>query len=114
MASFWYYLELFLVAFNVVILLYFIALNSYYLFLSTLSTIQLIKFKKRRMSRYRDIKKSPILPTVSILSPAYNEEMTIVESVTALLKVDYPKMEIIVINDGSKDGTLEYLKKAVL
>ncbi|MDG6224613.1 MAG: glycosyltransferase [Candidatus Thermoplasmatota archaeon] len=111
MASFWHYLELVLFVFNLMILFYFLCLNLYYIFLSALSTIQLINFRKRRMSRHRNVKGSPILPSVSILSPAYNEEVTIVESVNSLLKVDYPKLEIIVINDGSKDGTLDALKK---
>jgi len=112
MATFWYFLELTIFLFNLGILLYFVMLNGYYLFLSVLSTIQLVKFRQRRMSRYRNIARSPILPTVSVLSPAYNEEVTIVESVKALLKVDYSKMEVIVINDGSKDNTLEVLKDA--
>lgn len=45
-------------------------------------------------------------PPVSVLVPAYNEEMTIVQSVKSLLNLDYPIYEIIVVNDGSKDRTL--------
>jgi cellulose synthase/poly-beta-1,6-N-acetylglucosamine synthase-like glycosyltransferase len=48
---------------------------------------------------------------VSILVPAYNEETTIIKTVEALLKTEFSEYEIIVVNDGSTDGTLEVLKK---
>lgn len=57
--------------------------------------------------RYGDI-----APPVSILAPAYNEEMTVVDSVHTLLGLRYPRYEIIVVNDGSSDATLEALIKA--
>ena len=46
---------------------------------------------------------------VSIIVPAYNEEVTIIDSVQMLLSIDYPQYEIIVVNDGSQDSTLEKL-----
>jgi cellulose synthase/poly-beta-1,6-N-acetylglucosamine synthase-like glycosyltransferase len=46
-------------------------------------------------------------PGIAVLAPAFNEEVTIVESVTSLLALHYPDFEVIVINDGSKDATLE-------
>ncbi len=52
------------------------------------------------------------LPVISILVPAYNEGKTITASVRALLRLKYPKYEIIITNDGSKDDTLDVLKKA--
>ena len=55
-------------------------------------------------SRYGDL----TLP-VSVIAPAYNEELTIVESVKALLALEYPHHEIIVVNDGSKDATVQAL-----
>ncbi|MBN1647187.1 MAG: glycosyltransferase [Spirochaetales bacterium] len=55
---------------------------------------------------------SNVLPSISIISPAYNEEATIVESVNALFNLKYPDFEIIVVNDGSTDGTVEQLIKA--
>ena len=51
-------------------------------------------------------------PPVSLLAPAFNEELTIVESVRSLLSLQYASFEIIVINDGSRDGTLARLIKA--
>jgi len=46
---------------------------------------------------------------VSILVPAYNEEATIVSSITALLRLHFPEYEVIVLNDGSSDSTLQKL-----
>ncbi len=51
--------------------------------------------------RYGDL----ALP-VSVIAPAFNEELSIVEAVSALLALEYPQHEIIVVNDGSKDNTL--------
>ncbi len=53
---------------------------------------------------------SPFTPPLSIIVPAYNEEKTIVESIRALLSLHFPRIEIVVVNDGSKDATLEVLR----
>lgn len=55
-------------------------------------------------NRYSDLS----LP-VSVIAPAYNEELSIVQSVRALLALEYPEHEVIVVNDGSKDATLQRL-----
>ncbi len=53
------------------------------------------------------------IPGISLLVPAYNEEMTIVENIRSLLTLRYPRYEIIVVNDGSKDGTARAIIEAL-
>ena len=50
---------------------------------------------------------SDVTLPISLLVPAYNEENTIVENVRSLLSLHYPEFEVIVVNDGSSDGTLQ-------
>ncbi len=54
----------------------------------------------------------PLTPPVSVLLPAYNESAAIVESVASLLGLRYPEFEVIVVNDGSKDDTLQQVVEA--
>ena len=76
------------------------------------SFLFLILFFKNRKDLFKDeiTKKFPFL---SVLVPAYNEEKDIEKTLNAILNTDYPKkfMEVIVINDGSTDNTLNILKK---
>ncbi|MBL1409056.1 glycosyltransferase family 2 protein [Sphingobacterium faecale] len=48
-------------------------------------------------------------PGISIVAPAFNEEVIIYDSVNSLLNLDYPTFEVIIVNDGSKDKTLDIL-----
>lgn len=55
------------------------------------------------------VQSSPFVPGISVVAPAYNEEKTIVDNVRSLLKMDYPNFDVCIVNDGSKDRTLELL-----
>lgn len=55
------------------------------------------------------LKGSPLTPKVSIIASAYNEEKTVVENVRSLLKVYYPKFDVVIVNDASTDDTLKLL-----
>ncbi|MDO7173261.1 glycosyltransferase family 2 protein [Mariniflexile sp. AS56] len=93
-----------------VFLAYGLIICSGYIFSAIFSLIELRDYKKK--NNFQDeiaLLKSSNLPSISILAPAYNEEANAVENVRSLLTLDYPSFEIIIINDGSKDGTLQKL-----
>src|ERR1700730_10762562 len=88
-----------------VIVVYFI-----YLLILLLSNRDIIRtILSSTNSKFRELSGSEFVPPVSILVPAYNEELTILETVRSLLSLNYPDYEVIVINDGSKDHTLKVL-----
>ena len=62
---------------------------------------------KNSFTDYRILASSVHAPSVSILAPAYNEGMTIVDNIRSLLSIYYANLELIVINDGSKDDCLQ-------
>ncbi|OLS41078.1 glycosyl transferase [Bacillus sp. MRMR6] len=59
---------------------------------------------------YEDLLQSEYTKPVSILVPAYNESAGIYGSIRSLVSIEYPEYEIIIINDGSTDDTLEKLQ----
>ena len=80
--------------------------------------VMLLVFAYQYSFRYRQwsnkyicnmVQSSPFVPGISVVAPAYNEEKTIVDNVRSLLKMDYPNFDVCIVNDGSKDRTLELL-----
>jgi cellulose synthase/poly-beta-1,6-N-acetylglucosamine synthase-like glycosyltransferase len=100
----------FLTRFNAVFAAYAAALNLTYLLLLAFSIAGV-----RRQAAFGELLrlsflfKEQVLPSVSIISPAFNEEASIVESVSSLLTLRYPDFEVIVVNYGSRDRTLARL-----
>ncbi|MDH3732207.1 MAG: glycosyltransferase [Gemmatimonadota bacterium] len=93
--------------FDAAIIWYFLALNTFYGFLILLSIPEIWKHWKithsDNLSRYLT---SEALPPISVLMPAYNMEQGIIDAVRSQLTLRYPKHEVIVVNDGSRDQTL--------
>lgn len=58
---------------------------------------------------YRSILTSPLTPKISIIAPAYNEALNIVDNAKSLLSLEYPDFEVVIVNDGSKDDTIQRL-----
>ena len=80
------------------------------IFLTLSSFIKAWSYKWRYTKKEDEIlKKSPYAPGISIIAPAFNEETTIITNVQSLLTIDYPTFEVVIVNDGSTDKTLELL-----
>jgi cellulose synthase/poly-beta-1,6-N-acetylglucosamine synthase-like glycosyltransferase len=92
---------------------YFIILDAIYATLFAVSFFESGRHMRRLALGGDDIVlHSPLTPPMSIILPAFNEEACIVESVDALRLIEYGELEIVVVNDGSTDGTLERLTEA--
>jgi cellulose synthase/poly-beta-1,6-N-acetylglucosamine synthase-like glycosyltransferase len=95
---------------NDVFLFYFIAANLVYTVLMCLSLYSVsLHAQYASQKRYRDMQDSPVTPPVAFIVPAYNEANAIVQSVLSLLDLNYPEKEIVVVDDGSTDGTVDRL-----
>ncbi len=84
---------------------------STFLFLSVIVG-SLDLYKHHRQEQFKSILPSDYYVPISIIVPAYNEEITVVDTVRSLLTLEYRAYEIIVVDDGSKDRTSEVLAKA--
>ena len=105
-------LSIFFDIFNNIFLSYATALFLAYLLIGILSTYELSAYiKKNKHFRYSTIRSYKVLPSVSIIAPSYNEEENIVDNIRSLLSLQYPKLEVIIVNDGSTDNSIEKVIK---
>jgi len=98
--------------YNIVMLVYFILVVGLY-FVMTFASL-LIELRRQRdlpQGSEAEVFSSSLTPGISLLAPAYNEELNITESVRGLLKLRYPNYEVIVVNDGSRDDTIGVLQR---
>ncbi|EMA63046.1 glycosyltransferase family 2 protein [Halorubrum lipolyticum] len=95
---------------GVFIVAYYLLINAGYLAIHVLALLQLRDSVRESAwsPSFREFD-SPFYPGVAMVVPAYNEAPTIVESVRSMLALNYPDQEIVVVNDGSSDTTLERL-----
>ena len=99
--------------FNYVVLFYFTLLNAVYLATSFFAFGALRRYTLRMKSLdLTDLITSGWAPPITLIAPAFNEEATCVESVRSLLTLEYREYDILVVNDGSSDSTIERLTEA--
>jgi cellulose synthase/poly-beta-1,6-N-acetylglucosamine synthase-like glycosyltransferase len=95
---------------NLLIVAYFFLGNGIYTLLMSISLAAVwIHNRCLTSQNLDDIRHSPTTPPVTIIMPAFNEQEIIVSSVRSALQVDYPGMQLVVVDDGSTDATLERL-----
>src|SRR5688572_22842700 len=97
---------------NHLLFFYYLGSNLVYLVLLLASIVATLAQQRRLKNLGLDrLRASSLAPPISILVPARNEERHLVDSVRSLLALDYPELEVIVVNDGSTDDTLGRLTR---
>jgi len=97
-------------AFGTAVLVYFLFVNSSYALLLGSAALELRRHRRVTWHEERlRLLSSEVAPGISLLAPAYDEAATVAHSVRALLTLRYPDLEIVLVNDGSADATLDVL-----
>lgn len=91
-------------------LIYALAVVVVYTWIGLYALGAVVRYRtENTLTDYSIIASTQQAPHFSIIAPAYNEGMTIVENVRSILSLYYSKLEIIIVNDGSKDDSIEKL-----
>lgn len=102
--------EIVYIVISTILLSYSIILMAGYVFIGLFSIGELKKYlQKNSFTNYRLLARSAEAPFISIIAPAYNEGANIIENVRSLLSIYYNNLEVIIVNDGSKDDSLQKL-----
>lgn len=94
---------------TICVLVYFVLLNGGYLMLNFLAMFAIRKRSQESVLDDLPQVYSALELPISVIVPAYNEEATIATSVRSMLQLSYSEMEVVVVNDGSSDRTLQVL-----
>ena len=99
-----------LVTVSAVALCYFVLVNTFQSLLWAGAALELRAQGRRAWAEDPErLLGSPAVPVISVIAPAFNEAATIAESVRSLLTLHYPQLQVVLVNDGSTDGTLPVL-----
>lgn len=103
-----------LLSFQVLILLAFLIINGSYTYITLFAFRHLrdTSDSSPNLDRLLALTRLANLRPITIAIPAYNEQLTLVDTIRAATQINYPEYEIVVVNDGSTDSTLERLKEA--
>jgi cellulose synthase/poly-beta-1,6-N-acetylglucosamine synthase-like glycosyltransferase len=88
---------------------YFIALGVFYFLLNVCALLEMPRQLESGLPELLPRPHSGYEPPVSLIMPAYNEQVTFAAAIHSVLQLHYPEFEVIVVNDGSSDGTLDAL-----
>jgi len=100
-------------AFSIIVLAYFVVLNGYYFISSIVSFWALRRYARGlRAADTADLIRYGDVPPVTVLVPAYNESANCLAAIASLLDLEYPDFDILFVNDGSSDRTLELIADA--
>ena len=88
-------------------ILYLIGYSTFLFFSVVIGSVTL--YRQKRLEKLKTKLKAKYDIPISIIVPAHNEEITVVDTVKSLLELEYDKYEIIVVDDGSKDSTSRVL-----
>ncbi|WP_372766179.1 glycosyltransferase family 2 protein [Lutibacter sp.] len=102
-----------LLIFHYLFIVYTVVIITFYILLAIISIVETVEYKKKnKFVNYKEILSSNISPSISIIAPAYNESLNIIENVRSLLSNYYANYDVIIVNDGSTDDSLEKLIEA--
>ena len=91
---------------------FFVAFVALHSALLLLSAAELRRYAARASSSAsRLMLRSPLAPPITVIVPAYNEEAVILDTVRSVLASNYPRLEVLVIDDGSTDHTAELVRE---
>jgi cellulose synthase/poly-beta-1,6-N-acetylglucosamine synthase-like glycosyltransferase len=97
-----------IIGFNYCVGIYFGVMNTIYSVLLALALFVIFRHLRRiKYSPYKELNISQETPPVTILIAMHNEERVVLRSIRSALAAEYPFFEVLIINDGSTDGTLQ-------